>query len=71
MKQIWIIAMLLLVGCSKDREPSLDCVDPSKKGEFACPAYIDPVCGCNNVTYGNSCEASSAGVLKWTKGSCK
>ncbi len=36
-----------------------------------CPQVIDPVCGCDNVTYNNSCEAVSYyGVTSYTPGSC-
>ena len=30
----------------------------------------DPVCGCNNVTYSNSCFAENSGVLSWVNGEC-
>ena len=29
-----------------------------------------PVCGCNGVTYSNSCYASRSGVTSWTEGAC-
>lgn len=35
-----------------------------------CPAVYAPVCGCNGVTYGNSCEAQCDGVTRWTQGTC-
>ncbi len=36
----------------------------------ACPRILDPVCGCNNVTYSNSCEAAAAGIDVATSGPC-
>ena len=35
-----------------------------------CPQYIAPVCGCDTITYRNSCIASRAGVKQWTYGPC-
>ncbi len=39
-------------------------------GETSCFAIFEPVCGCNNITYGNSCEARIAGVRNWLQGPC-
>jgi len=48
------------------------CPDPAKiDSSVICPAVVIPVCGCDGVTYNNSCEAQSlGGVTIWVPGVC-
>jgi hypothetical protein len=48
------------------------CVDSAQIDmSIACLNIWLPVCGCNNVTYGNECEAYNwGGVTSWTEGEC-
>jgi hypothetical protein len=48
------------------------CIDPTLINPNAiCPMVWLPVCGCNEITYGNECEAINfGGVTSWTQGEC-
>jgi len=64
---ILIVTLLFSLGanCKKSackENPKEDCV---------CTMEYNPVCGCNNKTYGNACAAECAGITEYTKGPCK
>ena len=37
----------------------------------SCEIDIDPICGCDGVTYDNACWGAANGVNVWYKGECK
>ncbi len=65
---IFLLFLLIALGSCKKRDDG--CIDESLIIDSACPANYDPVCGCDDVTYGNDCEARINGVTSWTEGAC-
>tara|TARA_B100000035_G_C20909614_1_gene513338 strand:+ start:397 stop:624 length:228 start_codon:yes stop_codon:yes gene_type:complete len=74
MKKLMLMLFIpFLLNCSSDDEdvPNM-CVDETLINlEIACPAVVDPVCGCDGNIYNNSCEAFNwHGVIAYENGLC-
>ena len=69
-----LLFLVALFSCQKDDDstPTNNCIDESKIDYAVCCFEIyQPVCGCDGVTYPNSCIAEfSAGVTSYTYGPC-
>jgi len=59
-----------LFSCGSDEILLGDCI-VSPNPDLICIEIYEPVCGCDDITYSNSCYAQRAGVVSWTEGECK
>ncbi len=72
-KLILLLFIPIVFSCKDDDEdvPNM-CIDESLINLASpCPAVVDPVCGCDGNSYGNSCEALNwNGVIAYEDGPC-
>jgi hypothetical protein len=69
MEKIGWISILLLLSCNDSKTPISPCQEHARDSS-GCYANYDPVCGCNEKTYSNECEARSHGITSFTSGKC-
>ena len=67
-----ILLLLTLVSCSDDEDQKISqdiCLTNPPNPNEVCIEIYHPVCGCNDVTYSNSCFAEGI-VVSWAEGAC-
>ena len=69
MKYAILSFLFLITMCEKDDDQS-SCLEEPSSPDVACIEIYEPVCGCNDITYSNTCYATVSGVLTWTEGEC-
>ncbi len=64
--------LLTIIALVSLQAINAQCVDETLiTDDVICPGIYAPVCGCNGVTYSNSCEAQNwGGLTEWTEGQC-
>lgn len=70
MKNLFFGVLLFPLFLFPTKKENSKCVENINPDCF-CIQIFDPVCGCNDVTYGNACMAACAGITKFKRGECK
>lgn len=63
------VLFLIMSGCH-EKNPEIQCKERARDNT-GCYTNYDPVCGCNEKTYSNDCEARAHGITNFTKGACE
>ena len=70
MRKLFLLLIISFTACSEKDQIQDTCKLDGVDGQVCIEIY-EPVCGCNNKTYSNSCYAQIDGVTSWTNGVCK
>jgi hypothetical protein len=73
MKRLIIFLGVLCFACSKNKDEGMknSCIDDTKINQnVVCIEIYEPVCGCDGITYSNSCYADNSGVKLYEIGTC-
>tara|TARA_Y100000991_G_scaffold79034_1_gene59449 strand:- start:260 stop:496 length:237 start_codon:yes stop_codon:yes gene_type:complete len=62
-----VASILFLFGCNTEDN---NCIELDSRREIACTKEYIPICGCNNKTFSNKCEASAWGIDVYSHGAC-
>ena len=66
---LFLLVAFLFISCDVE-DSSTPCQLNDKDEDMVCIEIYQPVCGCNNQTYSNSCYAGRDGVTSWSEGEC-
>lgn len=69
MKYLFTFLLTFLFFSCNNEDSSSPCKTDSID-DMVCIEVYEPVCGCDNNTYSNSCYAERAGITSWADGEC-